>query len=110
MSYAERSRMLRRDVFGYDDWVNHRSTDRFIGNLLNMLNKSGIFRILLPEILKYTFIAVFVCLYNALLVTGYDDFVGVHHEAFASFPVCKLPAEFFSLTTPSLALLLGKFG
>ena len=70
--------------------------------------KSGILRTLLPEIVKYTFIAVFVCFYNALLVTGYDDLGGLHHEALTSvFPVCKLPADVFSLTTPSLALLLG---
>ena len=73
------------------------------------LLKSGIMRTLLPEIFKYTFIAVFVCLYNSLLVTGYEDLGGMHHEALTVFPVCKLPADFFSLTTPSLALLLGTF-
>jgi hypothetical protein len=31
MSYSERSRPYRRDLFNYDDWVQHRSSKRFIG-------------------------------------------------------------------------------
>ena len=89
--------------------MKHRSPDRFIGNLKKLL-KSGIMRTLWPELLKYTSIAFFVCIYNSLLVTGYEDLGGMHHEALTSdFPVCKLPTDFFSLTTPSLALLLGTF-
>lgn len=110
LSYAERSRIYRRDTFSYDLWVKHRSTDRFIGNLLDIL-KSGILRQLLPEIALVGGVALFVCLYNALFVTGYDDLEGIHHAAvFVSqyLPVLKLPQEFFTLSTPSLALLLGK--
>ena len=35
LSYSERSRPYRRDVFNYDDWVRHRSSDRFAGRLGN---------------------------------------------------------------------------
>jgi len=53
-------------------------------------------------------IAVFICFYNGLLVTGWEDFAGAHHDALAPFfPIFKLPGDFFSLTTPSLALLLS---
>lgn len=115
-SYGERSRQFRRDVFGYDDWVAHRSTDRFIGNLIDIL-KSGVFRELVPKCLLTSSVATFVCLYNALLVAGFDDFSGAHHAALLAdfglmqqqqLPILKMPAEFFSLCTPSLALLLGK--
>jgi hypothetical protein len=107
-SYGEKSRPLRRDVFGYDDWVNHRSTDRFIGNLLAIL-QSGVFRELLPTCFFTSAVAAFVCLYNALLVSGYDDYAGVHHATLVNFqlPAMKFPADFFSLCTPSLALLLS---
>lgn len=109
-SYGERSRPFRRDVFGYDDWVNHRSTDRFAGNLLDIL-KSGVFRELVPPCLFTSSAAVVFCLYNVLLVAGYQDLSGLHHEPIIAnlrLPLLKLPADVFSLVTPSLALLLGK--
>jgi ion channel-forming bestrophin family protein len=110
-TFGERSRPFRRDVFGYDNWVQHRSPDRFIGNLLDIL-KSGVFRELLPSCLWTSSVATFILLYNCLLVQGYDDFSGVHHDAllagtFLSLPLMKMPMDFFNLCTPSLALLLG---
>ena len=111
-SYGEQSRMYRRDVFGYDNWVEHRSTNRFVGNLFDVL-KSGVFRQLLPSCFYMSSIALFVILYNTALVDGYDDFSGLHHDpvlsafSFLSFPLMKIPGDFFSLCTPSLALLLG---
>jgi hypothetical protein len=111
ISYGESSRIYRRDVFSYDQWVEHRSTDRFVGNLLDIL-KSGIFRQLLPSCLYVSSIALFIATYNAALVNGYDDLAGLHHDALFSntaitFPLLKIPVEFFNLCTPSLALLLG---
>ena len=110
LSYAERSRPFRRDVFSYDLWVKHRSSDRFIGNLLDIL-KSGVIRQLSSEVMLLSSIALFVCVYNALCVTGYDDFSGVHHSSLANsqyLPLAKMPMDFFTLSTPALALLLGK--
>jgi hypothetical protein len=108
ISFGESSRPFRRDVFGYDNWVQHRSTDRFIGNLLDIL-KSGVFRELLPYCFSVSSIATFVVIYNALFVNGYDDFAGIHHSTImgSTFPLLKMPMDFFNLCTPSLALLLG---
>lgn len=111
LSYGERSRKYRRDVFNYDLWVKHRSTDRFLGNLVEMV-KSGVIRTLSGELLLLTFVAVFVCLYNGLGVVGYDDFQGIQHDALlpnGGWPLLKFPPAFFTLTSPALALLLGMF-
>jgi hypothetical protein len=110
-SYGEKSRIYRRDVFNYDLWVEHRSTDRFVGNLFDIL-KSGIFRQLLPYCFFMSGIAFFVAMYNTVFVDGYDDFSGIHHASILSsfplsLPLLKIPGDFFSLCTPSLALLLG---
>ena len=109
LSYAERSRPYRRDVFSYDDWVRHRSSERFSGRL-GKLTKSGIVRALFDEIILTSSVATFICLFNALMVVGFDDFAGVHHDALINFglPVLKLPAMFFTLSSPALSLLLGK--
>jgi hypothetical protein len=111
LSYAERSRPFRRDVFSYDLWVKHRSTDRFVGNLFDVL-KSGVVRQLLGEVFLVTSVAVFICAYNSLFVDGYDDFTGAHHAAIYTsqfLPILKMPADFFTLSSPALSLLLGKF-
>lgn len=108
LPYGERSRPFRRDVFAYGDWVRHRSNERFISNLLNVF-KSGVVQQLLKEVYLTTAIATFICLYNALLVNGYDDFGGIHHDPLAQgFFVFAMPSIFFALTSPALSLLLGK--
>jgi hypothetical protein len=108
LSYAERTRIYRRDTFNYDLWVNHRSTDRFVGNLIDIL-KSGVLRALIPEVTLMTIVATIICFYNTLFVQGYTDFLDIQHPPFVTFlPLLKLPAEFFTFMTPSLALLLGK--
>jgi len=108
LSYAERSRPYRRDVFSYDDWVRHRSSERFSGRL-GKLTKSGIVRALSDEILLTSSVATFICVFNALLVAGFDDLGGVHHDAWINIglPLLKLPAMFFTLSSPALSLLLG---
>ena len=108
LSYAERSRPYRRDVFDSDEWVRVRNTARFSKNLLSIF-QSGIVRQLLNEAIFIAGAATFLCLYNALLVTGYDDLSGIHHDPFGQgFYVFKLPSIFFTLTSPALSLLLGK--
>jgi hypothetical protein len=107
ISYSERSRPYRRDVFAYDDWVKHRSSDRFTGRL-GKLTKSGIVRSLSKEIALIAGAATFICIFNALLGSGYDDFTGVHHAPLVSgLPTLSLPATFFTLSSPALSLLLG---
>ena len=108
LSYSERRRPYRRDVFDSDEWVRVRNTARFSKNLLTIF-ESGIVRQLLSEAIFIGGAATFLCLYNALLVTGYDDFNGIHHDPFGQgFYVFKLPGIFFTLTSPALSLLLGK--
>ena len=108
LSYAERSRPYRRDVFDSDEWVRVRNTARFSKNLLTIF-QSGIVRQLLNEAIFIGGTATFLCLYNALLVNGYDDFSGIHHDPFGQgFYEFKLPSIFFTLTSPALSLLLGK--
>lgn len=134
LDYAERSRPFRRDVFAYDDWVRHRSSDRFAGRLVKFF-QSGIVRgtsmsddkcssrsfsqiqnlycaALATEIVLTTAVATIVCFGNALLAAGYDDLAGVHHDPIVletlgyHLPVLSLPAMFFTLSSPALSLLL----
>jgi ion channel-forming bestrophin family protein len=109
ISYSERSRPFRRDVFAYDDWVRHRSSERFAGRLTKF-TKSGIVRSLSKEIGLITASAIFICLFNALCGGGYDDFSNIHHDPLIPLiPVLKLPAMFFTLSSPALSLLLGMY-
>jgi hypothetical protein len=111
-SYGEKSRKFRRSFFVHDDWVKHRAVDRFPGIFVKFL-KSGLVRQLAPVVGFITSIAAFVVAWNCLLVTGYDDFQGIHHDPFAilsglTFPLMALPATPFTFSSPALALLLGK--
>jgi hypothetical protein len=108
ISYSERSRPYRRDVFAYDDWVRHRSTERFTGRL-SKLGKSGIVRALSYEVQLLAAVSTFICIFNALCVTGYEDFSYVHHDPLINIglPVLSLPSMFFTLSSPALSLLLG---
>ena len=107
---GEESRQYRRTVYSHDDWVKHRSPDRFIFYLRAILS-SGVYKNLAREVTTATAIATFVCLWNAL--TGeYQDLDKVKHAGiFAEtlIPILKLPLDPFTVATPSLALLLGKF-
>ena len=42
--YGENSRKFRRTVYTHEDWVKHRSSDRFIKNLFSIVN-SGIYKV-----------------------------------------------------------------
>jgi hypothetical protein len=108
LSYAERIRPYRRDVFDSDEWIRIRSTTRFSTNLLGLF-QSGVVRQLLTvqEAILILSVATFVCLYNALLVIGYEDFSGIHHDPLLQdFYELSLPSVLFTLTSPALSLLL----
>ena len=67
---------------------------------------SGVYKNLGREVTATTAVAAFVCLWNCL-AGGYTDFEGVKHAAVASgVPLLGLPLAAFSLTSPSLGLLL----
>ena len=110
ISYGEESRRYRRTVYTHDDWRKHRSPDRFIYYIRSLFS-SGVYKNLGREVTATTAVATFVCLYNCL-AGGYTDFEGVKHAAFFvtkdgfSLPMIGLPLAAFTLTSPSLGLLL----
>merc|ERR1719310_2157763 len=106
-SYSERSRAYRRSVYFHDNWIKHRSNDRYIRNFKTLFD-SGVVRSLSSEILLVTAIAAAVVGIN-MLIGGYDDLSMVHHAAPFPVPLFKdfsLPALPFSIAMPALSLLL----
>jgi len=109
ISYGEESRKYRRTVYTHDDWVKHRSPQRFLRNLSGIF-VSGVYKSLANEVLITTGIATVLVGYN-LIVGGYTDFEGTNHAAIISsgyLPVVGLPLAPFTLSSPSLGLLLSK--
>lgn len=107
-SYGEASRKFRRDVFTHDDWVKVRSPDRFFKNIVNF-GKSGVYRNLQREVLATTTVATIVMMYN-MLTGDYTDLEGVKHAGLFKdtiFAVLGLPLAPFTLSSPSLGLLLA---
>ena len=106
--YGEESRLYRRTVFTHDDWKRFRSPDRFMRNL-STFTKSGIYTNILREVLATTAVATFVVLWNAV-AGGYTDFDGTKHAALFTNTLLgplTLSLAPFSLSSPSLGLLLG---
>jgi putative membrane protein len=83
---------------------------QFWGNLAKEF-RLGIIRALSTEIGIVAGLSVLIYCYNALLVTGYQDFQGAIHDPIQlieglSTPLTALPLEPFSLSSPALGLLL----
>jgi len=93
--YGESSRKYRRTVFSYDDWVEHRSEDRFADNLKSVFF-SGIVRQLRKQVAVVTLIATCVVLWNS----------GVAFYLDGSVPQLSLPPLPFTVSSPALGLLL----
>ena len=94
----------------HDQWVKHRSSDRFINNLRTLPN-SGIYKQVGKEVFLTTSIAISVCVWNAL-VGGYEDFGGAMHDpVIAESWAVKvgMPMTPFTVLNSSLGLLLGEF-
>lgn len=107
-SYSETSRRYRRNAFTSDDWLRHRRPNRFVQYLWTTLD-SGIARQLASDLILIAAASTFVLLWNALLVQGYVDFQLVQHPPFfraGAVPLLRLPLEPFTLSSPSLGLLL----
>ena len=107
--FGEGSRKYRRTVYTHDQWVKHRSSDRFINNLRTLPN-SGIYKQVGKEVFLTTSIAISVCVWNAL-VGGYEDFAGVMHDpVIAESWAVKvgMPMTPFTVLNSSLGLLLGE--
>ena len=107
--FGEGSRKNRRTVYTHDQWVKHRSSDRFINNLKTLPN-SDIYKQVGPSVFLTTSIAISVCVWNAL-VGGYQDFGGVMHDpVIAERWAVKvgMPMTPFTVLNSSLGLLLGE--
>jgi hypothetical protein len=108
-SYGEESRKYRRTVYTHDDWVNHRSPDRFLRNIGTTFN-SGIYKNVGREVTAVVAVAILVMLWN-MATAGYTDFAGVDHEAIwksVFTPALSVPMQAFTLPSSFLGLLLGK--
>jgi hypothetical protein len=108
ISYGEESRRYRRTVYSHDDWVKHRSPDRFLRNIVSTVT-SGIYKNIQNEVAFITSIAAFVVLWNAM-AGGYTDFEGVKQAGLLegpNAPTLTLPMGPFTLSSASLGLLLG---
>jgi hypothetical protein len=110
-AYAEESRQYRRTVYMHDEWVKHRSSERFLKNL-RTINQSGVSSALGMELGFITATAVFCVLAN-MMFHGYQDFSGaLQPSPLAGVPVLNtikslsLPAFTFSIGMPALSLLL----
>jgi ion channel-forming bestrophin family protein len=112
-SFGEASRKFRRSYFSHSDWYKARADDRFLNNI-SSLAKSAIVRQLAKEVSIVASISTLIVLWNILLVAGYDDLAGVHHDSvfggmrpgLVVFPLLTLPSEPFTYSSPSLGLLL----
>jgi hypothetical protein len=108
ISYGEESRRYRRTVYSHDDWVKHRSPDRFSRNMMSVLT-SGIYKNIQNQVAFVTCISAMVVLWNAL-VGGYTDFKGVKQAGLLAGTIAStltLPMGPFTLSSASLGLLLG---
>ncbi|VEU40383.1 unnamed protein product [Pseudo-nitzschia multistriata] len=105
--YGETSRQFRRTVYTHDDWVKHRSPNRFVKNLFS-IGSSGIYKNVGREVSTTTTVATIIFLWNMLTV-GYDDFNQIHHAPLIDnyyVPGLTLPLTPFTLASGSLGLLL----
>lgn len=107
--YAEDSRKFRRTVYMHDEWVKHRSSDRFFRNMRTVF-ESGIGLNLGTELTFVSFIAVFVVLAN-MLTGDYVGLDGLKHAGllagmFKYTGAISLPNMPFSVAMPALSLLL----
>lgn len=104
--YGEESRKYRRTEFTYDDWINHRTSEKIVSNL-NGLFYSGIVRQLKPEIFLVSLSAFFVVFWNDVLpfVSSFFD-VHMSQSLLSMLPRITLPSLPFTLCSPALGLLL----
>lgn len=105
--YSEQSRKFRRTVYTHDDWVKHRSPDRFIRNIAS-IPSSGIYKSIAKEVYATSAVAAFVVAWGCIF-GDYQDFSGVTHDGplkDSIIPVLSVPLSAFTLTSPFLGLLL----
>ena len=106
--FSEESRQFRRTVYTHDEWVRHRSPDRFVRNIKS-ITQSGIYGSVLKEVLAVTTVSGFLIAWNAVFGT-YQDLAGVVHDGPMKdmLPILTLPLTPFTLSSSSLGLFLGE--
>lgn len=104
---GEAQRPFRRTVYTHDDWKKHRSQDRFI-YYLQAIFSNGVYSNLAREVLAVTAIATALVVYNGC-AGGFTDLLGGKSPAvLPDLPKLTLPLAAFTVTSPSLGLLLGE--
>jgi len=108
-AYTEMQRQDRRTIFMHDDWVRHRSSQRFLRNI-RTIGSSGINQALSTELTFVTLVAVFIVVSN-MIFFSYTDFAGIKHPGPLNFldaniKALSLPALPFTISLPALSLLL----
>ena len=107
-NFSEESRKFRRTVYTHDDWVRHRSPDRFVRNVKS-ITQSGIYSNVLKEVVATSTVAGLLIAWNGVFGT-YQDLAGVVHDGPMKdmLPILALPLTPFTLSSSSLGLFLGK--
>lgn len=108
--YHEESRRHRRIVYTQDDWVKHRSSDRFFSGIKNMF-ASGIEMKMGKEVLVCFAISTFLCLFHALFA-GYTDLDGIEHTGPITggfLSLLSVPMVASKLSSSSVGILLDTF-
>ena len=92
----ERGMKQKRYLYDHESWVQHRSSLRHVRHLLTSLT-SRVILSLVPPVIAFTSVAVFVAVYNtAVSLDLLPDF----------FPTLRASSLPYQLTAPALALLL----
>ncbi|XP_057805638.1 voltage-dependent chloride channel 2, chloroplastic [Salvia miltiorrhiza] len=92
----ERGMKQRRYLYDHQSWVQHRSSLRHVRHLLTSLS-SRVILSLVPPVIAFTSVAVFVAVYNsAVSMDLLPEF----------FPILRASSLPYQLTAPALALLL----
>lgn len=107
--YGEESRKFRRTEYKYQDWVQHRNTEKVVTNIQGMFF-SGIIRQLKEEVLLVALAAAIVVVWNDFLFAQSLPMPNVLNGESTlptlSIPKLTLPALPFTLSSPALGLLL----
>ena len=103
--FQEATRPYRRTVFNGPDWPKHRSALRF-EEVMKTLFESGILKARSKEVFFVGAVASLTIAIN-IITTGYVDLDGVQHSALIPhLPTITLPLSLFTLTSPTLGLLI----
>lgn len=95
-SDKEETRRLRRTVFTAADWKKHRSSSRYFSELSNM-HRSKVLRGLIKQALMVSLCSSIIVMYNVIVEMCILPW---------KLPMMTFPSLPFTLTSPSLGLLL----